>query len=233
MVVVAKRVKRVVLKERRVADLLLGRHVEHDPRSKSWGLNIAKELPIKSVSHRLFGNPLKQNISSCTGNATCGALNTRGLHRPGGKIFTENDAIKVYSLATALDGFPGTYPPDDTGSSGLAVAKAAQQLALIVEYRHAFSIDESMQALMERAVISGTNWYSGMDTPSSSGLVSVTGKIRGGHEWAVIGFNAKLKAVIGLNSWGKEWGINGRFFLMLEDWKRLLSEEGDCTILVN
>jgi len=35
----------------------------------------------------------------------------------GAGTLTEADAVKLYKVATTLDGIPGKYPPTDTGSS--------------------------------------------------------------------------------------------------------------------
>ena len=41
----------------------------------------------------------------------------------------EGFAVKLYEDATVVDGYPGEYPPDDTGSSGLAICKVSQRTA--------------------------------------------------------------------------------------------------------
>jgi hypothetical protein len=211
----------------------LGRHIEHDERSKEWRYEVAQKPKLKGVRHRLYGEPLNQgNMRSCTGNAVCGALNTSPLHIANTKLLGEEDAVAVYSLATNIDDFRGQYPPDDTGSSGLAAAKAAQQKGLITEYRHAFGIEDALAALMERAVITGVPWYEGFDNPNDFGHVKIEGQARGGHEFVVLGYEISAKCIIALNSWGYGWGIRGRFRFSIPDWTRLLEEQGDVTILI-
>ena len=120
----------------------LGRHVEHDPRSLNFAFPItAPTAPLRTILHRSYGLPLNQgNLGSCTGNAMAGAVNSLPLHKTGGRVLKEADAVDLYSLATRLDAFDGAYPPSDTGSSGIAVAKAAKQKGLIKSYWHAFSM---------------------------------------------------------------------------------------------
>ena len=43
------------------------------------------------------------------------------LSQPGDATAGEQFAVALYSDATKVDAYPGTYPPDDTGSSGLAI----------------------------------------------------------------------------------------------------------------
>lgn len=209
----------------------LGRRVEHDPRSRGFPF-IAAAIPLHTVSHRRYGVFDQGDLGSCTGNAAAGALNTLPLHTAGQKLYTEKDAVELYSLATELDTFAGSYPPVDTGSSGLAVAKAAQQKGYITSYQHAFGIDAALQALMHYPVITGVNWYEGFDTPSPTGRVEISGQVRGGHEFEVVGYHAPSRTVGCVNSWGRDYGVGGRFRMSVETWAALLSEEGDVTVLV-
>lgn len=219
--------------EHRVVGKPLGRHREHDPRSRSYRVAVDHAAPLRTVHHRRYGHPFDQgNLGSCTGNAVAGALNTKPLHVVGSHLLGEEDAVAIYELATQLDGFDGTYPPDDTGSSGLAAAKAAQQKGLITSYRHAFGIDDALQALQDAPVITGVDWYESFDNPAPGGLVEIAGQVRGGHEFEIIGFDAHQQIVYAENSWGIGWGVNGRFHFSVQTWDRLLAAGGDATVLV-
>jgi hypothetical protein len=214
----------------------LGRHVEHDPRSRehAFGVTIA---PFKTVHHRRYRGPFDQgDLGSCTGNAAAGAINTSPIHNPRAKLLTEQEAIDLYELATQLDDIPGQYPPDDTGSSGLAAAKAAKQKGYISTYRHAFSIEEALSALQVGPVITGVDWYEGFDHPNGDGLVTISGQVRGGHEFEVVGFEfhhvLDESLVVCENSWGAAYGMAGRFKFTVKTWRSLLDAQGDVTILL-
>lgn len=205
----------------------LGRHVNHDPRSKAFRPETAPG--VKSVTHATVGLPLDQGqIGSCTANALVGALNTAPNYA--GKARTETDAVKLYSRETTDEGQP--YPPNDPGGSGLAVCKAAVELGWIKSYAHALSLDEALKALVLRPVITGVNWYDSFDKPASSGLVSIAdgATVRGGHEVLVYGIDAENQQVLVMNSWGKAYGVNGTFRFSFDTWSQLLSEQGDVTI---
>lgn len=225
----------VVLEEQKIEGKRLGRHVEHDERSHAYA--VTGPAPVfKTVTHARSGGPFDQGeIGSCTGNATAGAINTVPIHRPGIRLLIEPDALKIYELATTIDDITGSYPPTDTGSSGLSAAKAAQQLGLITSYTHAFSMVQALTALMSGPVITGVSWYEGFDNPDKHGLVSISGQIRGGHEFEVLGFQLghtfDQSLVICENSWGKTWGLNGRFNFTVATWQKLLDQQGDVTIL--
>jgi len=215
----------------------LGRHIEHDPRSLAHPFGVVVEAAsLRTVHHRRYGAPFNQgNLGSCTGNAAAGAMNTAPFHRTG-HLLDEKDAVALYELATTFDDSPGQYPPDDTGSSGLAAAKALQTRSLISAYKHAFSVEEAVSALQLTPVITGVSWYEGFDTPDSHGHVSVSGQVRGGHEFELIGFqhasSLEDSVVIAENSWGANWGMAGRFNFTVATWRQLLAEQADVTILV-
>jgi hypothetical protein len=207
----------------------LGRKVSHDPRSLAYP---AKTAPLRSVHHRHWGAALDQGrVSSCTGNAIAQALNTTPL-RHGRPLLTEHDALNLYATATTLDEFPGEYPEVDEGSSGLAVAKAAQQAGLISSYTHAFGLHQALAALVLSPLIIGVDWYDGMFDVSGTGYIYPTGTVVGGHEIAVIALDVKHASVTLLNSWGPGWGRGGKAYLRWDDLDLLLSRQGDVTIPV-
>lgn len=209
----------------------LGRRLEHDPRSRAFPA-VTMAVPLRTVTWHRYGAVLDQgNVGSCTGNAMAQVLNHKPL-RQRGKVLTEEDALRLYSAATVLDDFPGVYPGEDTGSSGLAVAKAALQEGLISQYQHAFGLDHGLNVLMSGPVIVGTNWYDSMFDAGPGGLLHVDGSIAGGHEWSWIGVDMKNRHAICLNSWGREWGDRGKFRLTFDDLNRLLREDGDITVPV-
>jgi hypothetical protein len=220
----------------------LGRHVRHDPRSLSFQVTAKSLGDLKSVRHRRYVPVLDQgSIGSCTGNATIGAVGSGDLFTAlAGSIGcpSENDAaadeeqaVALYSEATHLDDVFGTYPPDDTGSSGLAVAKAAQRAGLISGYTHATSLEAALTALETRAVITGVNWYSSFDSPDDNGLIQISpdADVRGGHEFVADELDIEHELVWFTNSWSESWGVSGRACMSWETWGQLLSEDGDAT----
>ncbi|WP_377271936.1 hypothetical protein [Peterkaempfera sp. SMS 1(5)a] len=222
----------------------LGRHVEHDPRSRVYALS-EDLLPgtYTSAVHTVRIPVLDQgSLGSCTGNAAealagCdplyGAIPASVAARPTGDAAAdERQAVALYSAATKLDSVRGQYPPTDTGSTGLAVAKAAQAAGLISGYQHAFSLDSALKALTASPLIVGVNWYEGFDSPDAQGRVSISGSVRGGHEFLLYGLDADGRRVLARNSWGEGWGASGCFSFSFDDFGRLLSEQGDVTLFV-
>jgi hypothetical protein len=113
-------------------DFRLGRHVEHDPRSRAYAVTTRRVTTVKSFRHKVFDpTPTpNQRIGCCTGVDQCVRADARG-NRVRGEILGMDVAVSIYRRATVLDAFPGSYPPNDTGSSGLAAAKAAKEAGII------------------------------------------------------------------------------------------------------
>ena len=208
----------------------LGRHVLHDPRSRDYVARFAAR--VRSVQHEARGLPLNQgSLGSCTANALCGALNTAPDDKRA-RPYTERDAVRLYDLETAMEGKP--HPPHDPGGSGLMVCKAAKQLGWIRAYRHAFGFEQALRALTLRPVIVGVNWYESFYDPDGSGLVKIAphAKVEGGHEILAVGIDNRAELVWFWNSWGKSWGVGGRFCMTYRTFHRLLREKGDVTVPV-
>lgn len=216
----------------------LGRIVHHDPRSLD---HPAPRGPVRTAFHRHVGPALDQGeLGSCTGNAMAQVLMTEPLVRPG-RTLVEADAVALYHAATLLDDVPGAYPPDDTGSSGLAVAKAAQRAGYISAYQHAFGIDHARQAIGASPFIVGTDWYEAMFTPAADGTVAIGGEVAGGHEYLCLGVDVEAGRWLFLNSWGPAWGVvapqagvegGGAFWMADATFARLLAADGDVTVPV-
>lgn len=205
----------------------LGRKVNHDPRS--WAFQAPVATSHQPVSHAHFGPVLDQGqVGSCTGNAMAQALNTAPFHKRGSRLLTEADAVSIYADATKIDGSPGEYPAEDTGSDGLSVCKVAKARGLITSYSHAFSFEQAIGALQLQPVLFGTAWHQSMFQPDGKGFVHPDGNVAGGHEILAIADTGDH--LVFLNSWGKQWGRNGRFFLSYEDFRALLAEQGDVTV---
>lgn len=220
----------------------LGRHVEHDPRSLAYTHGVLPKTAIKSVDWTRRVPIFDQgNLGSCTGNAATGLLGTDSAARTGLTSATldgdtlpvdEDLAVQVYKLATQLDSIKGTYPPDDTGSSGLGAAKALKHLGLAAGYSHAFSLNALKTALQSGPVMVGTVWLESMFDVDSDGYVIVDRKsaVAGGHEYVISAYDAGRQAFRLDNSWGDQWGVRGSAWYTAANLQWLLSQDGDVTV---
>jgi hypothetical protein len=222
----------------------LGRHVNHDPRSRQFAFD-GSNVSLKTAKHQRYIPVLDQgDLGSCTGNAATGWLGTSvgwasiaaltPILSTTDVVQDEKFAVQLYSDATKADPYPGDYPPEDTGSDGLSVAKVLKARGLISGYTHTFSLDDALSALSTQPVIIGINWYESMFDPASNGLVTISPRspVAGGHEVVLDEIDVEQKVVGSTNSWGTGWGVDGRFYMTFDTLGRLLGEDGDCTVFV-
>lgn len=215
----------------------LGRHVNHDPRSRAFGVDTEDQVTPGHIFHERFIPILDQGrLGSCTGNAGTGLLGSGPFFRSApvhGLALDEPFAIGLYAQATHFDRVPGYYPPVDGGSSGLGVAKALRARAIVDRYEHAFSIKGMLTALKRAPVIVGTVWLSGMSEPDARGFVHLAGAVEGGHEYLCREFEPASRLSDGVltfdNSWSSSWGDGGRFRISVADFAYLLRQQGDVT----
>lgn len=179
-------------------------------------------------------------LGSCTGNAGSGALGTQPFYDAVGKDVLpspddaaagEEFAVQLYSDATKADGYPGVYPPEDTGSSGLAICKVLKARGTIAGYRWARSPYGLLRLLQDGPVLQGMPWYKAFFEPDAEGYIDSnpnwrSSGVAGGHEVEALGVqldasDAFNSTIIYANSWGTGWGQEGRFKMRLRTYEQL------------
>lgn len=210
----------------------LGRQQVHDPRSRAFPMIGAVDRTTwKDRVIRLYDpypNP-EQAVGCCTGVAKCSQFNSVG-NRVSGVVLNMKMAELVYSMNTTRDPFPGTWPPTDTGSSGLASCQSAQELGLGGEYRWLFGgADEVVQNIVEGRVISaGTWWYwdmfHGATRYQRLPVITPTGGQAGGHQYVLRGYHKGADLVLG-RCW---WGQFRDFWIKRTHLDTLLRDGGDA-----
>jgi len=217
-----------IIPEIKVEGKPLGRHIY---RPEGWDKRAMALPPItpKTTKWTRHCPPFNQGqIGSCTGNAAAGALMT-DPYWVAGRNLTEDDAVKFYSQATHYSSPNGEYyPPNDTGSSGYAVAEALEKDGLIKSFSHVTNINDALGALTLSAGIFGVSWMDTFDNPLPSGEVPLTpnSQIRGRHEIEAFGIDVEQKQVWFYQSWGETWGPlgNGTFWMSFDTLDHQLSE---------
>lgn len=204
----------------------LGRIRSHDERNRSYALSPRRVTRLYPVTHYLGAPHMSQGtLGACEGftaaewlNSGRALRNRRIFHRATDPFLNGNQrmkylsnatAIALYAKATELDQFNGTYPPTDTGSSGLGIAKAMKYYGAINEYRWTFTWDDFLSALQSQPVMLGMDWYDSMFNHDSRGIVgepSQSDSAVGGHAVLAYAYRPKSGLVGCTNHWGVEWG---------------------------
>lgn len=171
-----------------------------------------------------FGDQAEE--SSCVG-FSCTHLLTAGPVTQATREWT-GFARSVYYEAKRVDEWEGE---NYEGTSVRAGFKVLQAQGFISEYRWAFATSEIVTALLEVGpVVMGTVWSESMFEPDSRGFLHPDGNIVGGHAYLLDGVNVDRQVVRVKNSWGRNWGRQGRAFLSFGDLWTLLSQEGEAAI---
>jgi len=222
----------------------LGRHLWLDSRSLSYMVENDVQEMARPLANQDWERVLvildQGTLGSCTGNAGTGALGTQPFYdaigqdvlpKAGDSTAAEEFAVQLYSDATAADGYPGDYPPDDTGSSGLAVCKVLKKRGTVAGYRWARTPYGLMRLLQRGPVLQGMPWYNAFFDPDHDGFIDAnphwsSSGIAGGHEIEAIGLeldttDAFDSVITYANSWGTSWGDAGRFRMRLRTYEQL------------
>jgi hypothetical protein len=154
---------------------------------------------------------------------------------------------KIYWPAQVQDEWPGgAYPaaePRYEGTSVLAGAKVCQSLGYFREYRWAMNTLELALAIgYQGPAVIGVKWMTGMFNTDPEGFIHTTGTAEGGH--CVMLNQTKIfwtsdrqvnpdKSYLGgINSWGTDWGVGGKFRITFTEFDKLV-EGSDLCIPVN
>lgn len=241
----------IVLTQYDQKDPRLGRKVEHDSRSLQFAVEEPRKLKEVDVFHADEAPILDQGqVGGCVGFTGADILNTdffrsvRNQHNSG-NYFNDDDGLRFYHDATVSDSYPGTYPPNDTGSSGLGLAKALKKAGFITRYKHCFAWRSFQTAVQSQPVALGTVWTNSMFKPDKNGVLKVgtinDANIAGGHEYMARGISYTRGLVLCRNHWNATWDtseaykdggkVPGEFWITFADMQKLLANQGDCTVL--
>lgn len=217
----------------------LGRHIHHDHRSLDFRVLFSdehKSAPLVSKEWKRVIPILDQGqVGSCTANAMTGMLGTEPFHAlvPPHVLLNEGYALGLYIDETKVDGIWGHYPPDDTGSTGLAACKVMKQRGVIKRYEHCIGVEDLKRHIAFKGpVIIGISWRADMDQPQPGGLVRWAGQVEGGHEILVRGIDMQNGLFKLDNSWSAQWGAEGSFYMTFDDMNGALKDGGDAVTIV-
>lgn len=219
-------------KELEAHDLGLGRMAITDGRDTRFPmLSILPRARIERTRRYWFGNGWWGNQGSlphCVGYAWTHYLEDGPITHKGAAPIIQ--PAYLYREAQKLDEWPGE---NYAGTSVRGAAKFLQRAGKIGSYLWAFDMETVVRTLLTTGpVVVGTNWYESMFYPDYRGIVKVDGPIAGGHAYLANGVNTQKRMVRFKNSWGREWGENGYFWMGFDDLSRLIREDGEACLAV-
>lgn len=191
------------------------------------------------TSELVPGAPKADSLGSCVANATTAAL--AGI-LPEAKLTEygitqdpaadEKFAIKLYHALTMETGNPASeWPPEDCGSSGVAVCQMLETTAMIAGHKIAHGAENIVSLMQDGGLIVGQPWLAAWMTPDDDGFIDgdgslthlagdIAGGVVGGHEtyWHTIEnvqfdllgrLDLQRTTIRFRNSWSTSWGADG------------------------
>lgn len=207
-----------------LTDPRLGRLPEFDARSLNYPMRelVSTKKRIYSKEWKIRQRLNQGNTPRCVGYSIAMEIGMQPYYHN----VTEYLANIIYSEAQKIDYWPGEAY---AGTSNLAGMLIAQKLGFVPEFRWALKpnpLEDILLCITHIGPVNmGTNWYSGMYTPDTDGVVHITGTNQGGHAWTISQNDWQKKRVYSANSWG-----DAGFWLSYDDLERLIYEDGDAVI---
>lgn len=196
-----------------------GRTYSPDKRDMLYRLD-PKKSQRTSRSWRLGDITDQGNSPSCVGHAWCSWLKASPIRQH--PILPDG----IYIFAQYCDEWEGEKYE---GTSVRGAAKVLQITGHISTYSWAWTLAPAINHLLEIGpLVIGVNWYEGMENTDKRGFIHVKGKVLGGHAVLLYGVDLNKNKVSIRNSWGTNWGLKGNCYLSIDDFNRLLSEDGEC-----
>jgi hypothetical protein len=174
---------------------------------------------------------LDQGMTShCVGAAGRGWLSAGPVRNLSGP-----DMHQLYAAAQLVDEWPGEEPAY-FGTSVRALFKVLKAQGYVSEYRWAFSLEPVINHVLTKGpMVLGTVWLSGQMETDNLGFIHADGNEVGGHAYLIKGANREKKcpdgsrgAFRGVQSWGRQWGQNGLFWLSFKDAAALIANYGEA-----
>lgn len=139
----------------------------------------------------------------------------------------ERSCQELYDRCQKIDEWPGE---NYDGTSLNAAMKVFREDGFIDKWTWAYEVEPVVRHILEIGpVLFGTDWTFDMDDLDSKGYIWPTGLVAGGHAYLIVACNRFRKNPDGtqgalriLNSWGADWGQQGRAWLSFDSAAKLL-----------
>jgi hypothetical protein len=141
---------------------------------------------------------------------------------------TEATGDLFYYWCKQIDGEPN----QENGTSIHSLMKVLKAAGRIKSYAFTTSLATVKDWIVTKGpVLVGSEWMDGMMEPVE-GRVYPTGVSNGGHAYSFIGYDPATDIFTGLNHWGYDWGLGGRFLIGAKDFAQLAGQGVELAMAV-
>jgi hypothetical protein len=208
--------------------------VHHDPMNRLFAALEDPGRPARARNLPWYRRSIFDQLSDdCTMNMAVGVL--RETH-PHAKLYkplldaydTATERVAGYQASQDFDPWPGR---DYAGTSTDAPFRLLRSLGIIPRWRWLFGFEEMKEWLLHYGPVGiGVNWYEQMFYPDDKGRIVIGGQLAGGHAVEALYWSPRYGTRVP-NSWGPEWGQNGRCWVPDEMMIELLGQQGEVVTL--
>lgn len=147
-----------------------------------------------------------------------------GINEPVITYYTNDDGHRFYYEAKEFDGEPG----EENGSTIRSAAKVMRKYGQINGYAFTTDMDSIKWWVLNKGpLVIGTLWTCSMLEPDENFIIKPDSNIVGGHAYIINSYNEN--GYFGIqNSWGKDWGCNGKAYIHENDFRRIFIRGGEA-----
>jgi len=151
-----------------------------------------------------------------------------GINCPINTKYTNDDGSDFYYMCKIID----KEPLKEDGSYIRSAAKVLKNLGKIDIYAFASNIEDIKYWIINKSpILAGTMWTEGMMTPDANNFLTISGEVVGGHAYLLNEWTSN--DYIGIqNSWGENWGKNGKAYISAADFQKLFLSGGEALATV-
>ena len=134
-------------------------------------------------------------------------------------------ARSLYHEAQVSGPWDGTEAESKYGASVLTVGRLLKEKKFFNELAWTKDVNIlSNHVLAQGPAIVASRWTSEMSKVDPNGFVRPNGSYEGNHCWIVYGVDDQWETFFALNSWGRDFGKDGKFLVKFSDMEKILQD---------
>ena len=199
-----------------------------DPRDFNLGDFMPKRLYFMVGQSRKWDYPSTPLDQGKTAHCVGFGMAHFGINLPTMTMYSKEDAHNFYYKCKEEEGEPG----QENGAFIRSAAKVLQDMGAIEVYAFALTVSHIKWWLLNRGpLIVGTVWTEEMMKPDADNKLDTSGYFLGGHAYLINEWTEDN--YIGIkNSWGPDWGTNGKAYISASAFEELFMYGGEALAAV-